>query len=134
MFVLSSTGEGEPPDNARSFWRFLVRKTHPKDLMARLKFTILGSASFPPPCALLASPSASPCSLVVMTIGGDDTTGAGLGDTNYETYQQMPRRLEERLLELGAACFYKRGEADDATGCLHPAPCLLVSSHFALST
>jgi sulfite reductase alpha subunit-like flavoprotein len=54
VFVLSSTGEGEPPDNARSFWRFLVRKTHPKDLMARLKFTILGSASFPLPCALLA--------------------------------------------------------------------------------
>jgi hypothetical protein len=76
-------------------------------------------------------------SVTVLTDGDDDgddgTTGAGLGDTNYETYQQMPRRLEERLLELGAACFYKRGEADDATGCLHPAPCLLVS-HFALST
>jgi sulfite reductase alpha subunit-like flavoprotein len=55
---------------------------------------------------------------------------AGLGDTNYETYQQMPRRLEERLLELGAACFYKRGEADDATGCLH----LLLGSRLALCT
>jgi sulfite reductase alpha subunit-like flavoprotein len=43
VFVLSSTGEGEPPDNARSFWRFLARKTHPKDLMARLKFTVLGT-------------------------------------------------------------------------------------------
>jgi sulfite reductase alpha subunit-like flavoprotein len=43
---------------------------------------------------------------------------AGLGDTNYETYQQMPRRLEERLLELSATCIYKRGEADDATGCV----------------
>ena len=69
VFVLSSTGEGEPPDNARSFWRFLVRKTHPKDLMARLKLTILGSASFPPPCALPASPSASPCSLMVVMMG-----------------------------------------------------------------
>ncbi len=40
----------------------------------------------------------------------------GLGDTNYETYQAMPRRLDKRLTELGASTFYPRGEADDATG------------------
>lgn len=40
----------------------------------------------------------------------------GLGDTNYDTYQGFPRSLYEQMVHLGATDFYRRGEADDATG------------------
>ncbi len=43
VFVVSSTGQGDPPDNALSFWRFLSRRTHPPNLLADLRYTVLGS-------------------------------------------------------------------------------------------
>lgn len=41
---------------------------------------------------------------------------AGLGDTNYDTYQGFPRKLYKRMVELGAKPFQERVEADEATG------------------
>eukprot|EP00736_Rhodelphis_marinus_P012406 Rmarinus@m.17774 len=40
----------------------------------------------------------------------------GLGDTNYSTYQGVPRTVDKNLSRLGAVSFYKRGEADEAMG------------------
>jgi len=42
IIVCSTTGEGEPPETARKFWRWLKKKTHPPDLLAHLRYTILG--------------------------------------------------------------------------------------------
>lgn len=39
----------------------------------------------------------------------------GLGDSNYSSYMQMPRRLHKQLLQLGATEFLPHVEADDAT-------------------
>lgn len=39
----------------------------------------------------------------------------GLGDSNYSSYMQMPRRLRRQLLDLGAVEFLEHTEADDAT-------------------
>jgi methionine synthase reductase len=41
---------------------------------------------------------------------------AGLGDSNYDSYQGFPNSIHERLLQLGAKEFYGRGKADEATG------------------
>eukprot|EP00357_Protocruzia_adherens_P027083 CAMPEP_0114984138 /NCGR_PEP_ID=MMETSP0216-20121206/7102_1 /TAXON_ID=223996 /ORGANISM="Protocruzia adherens, Strain Boccale" /LENGTH=675 /DNA_ID=CAMNT_0002346225 /DNA_START=497 /DNA_END=2521 /DNA_ORIENTATION=- len=81
IFVLSSTGDGDCPDNGNRFMRWVCRRTQPEDLMKGVKFTVLG-----------------------------------LGDTNYNQYQKVPRKLRDRLLQLGAKTFYKCGEADEAVG------------------
>uniref|UniRef100_K3X218 Methionine synthase reductase n=1 Tax=Globisporangium ultimum (strain ATCC 200006 / CBS 805.95 / DAOM BR144) TaxID=431595 RepID=K3X218_GLOUD len=42
IVVCSTTGNGEPPDNAGKFWRFVKRRTQPKDMLQNLRFTVLG--------------------------------------------------------------------------------------------
>jgi sulfite reductase alpha subunit-like flavoprotein len=49
IFVVSTTGQGEAPDNMRRFWRFLLRKDLPSDSLRGLRFTVfgLGDSSYP---------------------------------------------------------------------------------------
>ncbi|XP_028128988.1 NADPH-dependent diflavin oxidoreductase 1 isoform X1 [Diabrotica virgifera virgifera] len=42
IFVCATTGQGEEPDNMKSFWRFLLRKNLPPDILCRLKFGVFG--------------------------------------------------------------------------------------------
>ncbi|GLD92694.1 hypothetical protein PINS_up001273 [Pythium insidiosum] len=42
VVVCSTTGNGDPPDNAAKLWRFLKRRTQPKDLLQHVVFTVLG--------------------------------------------------------------------------------------------
>lgn len=42
IFVLSTSGQGDFPDNASSFWRFLLKKSLPENFLASINFTILG--------------------------------------------------------------------------------------------
>ncbi|TYZ67366.1 hypothetical protein PybrP1_010469 [[Pythium] brassicae (nom. inval.)] len=42
IVVCSTTGNGDPPDNAGKFWRFVKRRSQPSDLLAKLRFTVLG--------------------------------------------------------------------------------------------
>ncbi|CAG8446332.1 17285_t:CDS:2 [Acaulospora colombiana] len=72
IFVVSNTGDGDPPDNATKFFRFL-RKNKSKTFLS-------------------------------------------LGDTNYSNFNNTAKRLEKKLLELGASPFYGKGLADDAAG------------------
>ncbi|KAI9594384.1 hypothetical protein BDF19DRAFT_423475 [Syncephalis fuscata] len=41
VFVVSTTGDGDPPDNSLKFWRWLRRNKQP-DLLAHIKYAILG--------------------------------------------------------------------------------------------
>uniref|UniRef100_A0A1Y1KHU1 NADPH-dependent diflavin oxidoreductase 1 n=3 Tax=Photinus pyralis TaxID=7054 RepID=A0A1Y1KHU1_PHOPY len=41
IFICSTTGQGEEPDNMKSFWRFLLRKNLPPNLLS-LRFAVLG--------------------------------------------------------------------------------------------
>ncbi|TMS34194.1 hypothetical protein L596_001833 [Steinernema carpocapsae] len=81
VIVISSTGDGDPPENASRFMRRICRKTLPADFLANTRFALLG-----------------------------------LGDSNYSTYQGVPKKLEKQLLALGAKSILKRGEADDQVG------------------
>eukprot|EP00198_Chlamydomonas_reinhardtii_P004798 XP_001694134.1 NADPH-dependent flavin reductase [Chlamydomonas reinhardtii] len=49
VFVTATTGQGEPPDNMRRFWRFLLRKSLPPDSLAGLRFGVfgLGDSGYP---------------------------------------------------------------------------------------
>lgn len=42
IFVVSTTGEGEPPDHALRYWRKLKRKTLPSDFLKHINYTLLG--------------------------------------------------------------------------------------------
>jgi sulfite reductase alpha subunit-like flavoprotein len=42
VFVASSTGDGEAPDNMSSFWKFLLRKSLPKGLLQDLQMAVFG--------------------------------------------------------------------------------------------
>lgn len=42
VFVCATTGQGDQPDNMLKFWRFLLKRTLPKDLLRALNFGVLG--------------------------------------------------------------------------------------------
>ncbi|KAJ2610636.1 NAPDH-dependent diflavin reductase [Coemansia sp. RSA 1365] len=42
IFVCSTTGQGEEPDNMKRFWRFLLRKSIPHDALDGLSFAVFG--------------------------------------------------------------------------------------------
>ncbi|KAI9220085.1 NADPH-dependent diflavin oxidoreductase 1 [Blastocladiella britannica] len=48
IFVCSTMGQGEEPDNMKSFWRFLLLKAHSSTVLANLQFTVfaLGDSSY----------------------------------------------------------------------------------------
>ncbi|GFR48013.1 hypothetical protein Agub_g9842 [Astrephomene gubernaculifera] len=47
--VTSTTGQGDPPDNMRRFWRFLLRRSLPPDSLAACSFAVfgLGDSGYP---------------------------------------------------------------------------------------
>ncbi|XP_037548196.1 NADPH-dependent diflavin oxidoreductase 1 [Nematolebias whitei] len=49
VFVCSTTGEGDPPDNMKNFWRFLFKKSLPAASLSRLDCAVLGlgDSSYP---------------------------------------------------------------------------------------
>ncbi|XP_008322669.1 NADPH-dependent diflavin oxidoreductase 1 [Cynoglossus semilaevis] len=49
VFVCATTGQGDPPDNMRNFWRFLFRKSLPAGSLSRLDCAVLGlgDSSYP---------------------------------------------------------------------------------------
>lgn len=48
VFVCSTTGQGDEPDNMKRFWKFLLRKSLPSNSLAKLKFGVLalGDSSY----------------------------------------------------------------------------------------
>ncbi|KAI8048571.1 hypothetical protein BDF22DRAFT_746813 [Syncephalis plumigaleata] len=42
VFIVSTTGQGEEPDNMKKFWRFLLRKDLPKNVLSQLEYSVFG--------------------------------------------------------------------------------------------
>lgn len=42
LCVCSTTGDGVEPDNMQKFWKFIMRKSLPKDCMSTVKFSVVG--------------------------------------------------------------------------------------------
>jgi sulfite reductase alpha subunit-like flavoprotein len=78
VFVVSTTGDGDAPENMRSAWRSLLRKTLAKDWLQGVQIAVFG-----------------------------------LGDSSYAKYNAVARRLQARLLQLGANEIIERGLGDD---------------------
>ncbi|XP_071309906.1 NADPH-dependent diflavin oxidoreductase 1 isoform X2 [Agelaius tricolor] len=49
VFVCATTGQGDPPDNMKMFWRFLFRKSLPASSLCQLDYAVLGlgDSSYP---------------------------------------------------------------------------------------
>ncbi|XP_035292077.1 NADPH-dependent diflavin oxidoreductase 1 isoform X1 [Anguilla anguilla] len=49
VFVCATTGQGDPPDNMKKFWRFIFRKSLPAGSLCRLDCAVLGlgDSSYP---------------------------------------------------------------------------------------
>ncbi|KAE8886545.1 NADPH-dependent diflavin oxidoreductase 1 [Phytophthora fragariae] len=78
VFVVSTTGDGEAPENMRNAWRGLLRKTLGPQWLAGVRIAVFG-----------------------------------LGDSSYAKYNAVARRLQARLLQLGASELIDRGLGDD---------------------
>lgn len=77
VFIVATTGDGDPPSTMTSAWRFLLRKDLPAGSLSALKFTVFG-----------------------------------LGDSSYDKFNAMAKKLTQRLLDLGATLFHKIGLGD----------------------
>ncbi|KAG7401195.1 NADPH-dependent diflavin oxidoreductase 1 [Phytophthora boehmeriae] len=78
VFVVSTTGDGEAPENMRRSWRALLRKTLGSEWLTGVRIAVFG-----------------------------------LGDSSYAKYNAVARRLQARLLQLGASELIDRGLGDD---------------------
>lgn len=48
VIIISTTGNGDPPENADKGWRALKRRTQPKDLLKHITYAVL--VRHRPPC------------------------------------------------------------------------------------
>ena len=78
IFICSTTGQGEEPDNMKSAWKFLLRCDLPPNSLENTLFTVLG-----------------------------------LGDSSYQKFNFVAKRLEKRLKQLGATPLYPLTLADE---------------------
>lgn len=77
VFIVATTGDGDPPATMINSWRFLLRKDLPSGSLSQLKFTVFG-----------------------------------LGDSTYDKFNAMAKKLTQRCLDLGASLFHKVGLGD----------------------
>jgi len=78
VYVTSTTGQGEEPDNMKKSWRLLLRKNLPPDSLACQQFGVLG-----------------------------------LGDSGYVKFNLVAKKLNKRLIQLGASQLLPPGLGDD---------------------
>ncbi|CAI5742179.1 unnamed protein product [Peronospora destructor] len=78
IFTVSTTGDGEAPENMRHSWRYLLQKNLGTQWLVGVRIAVFG-----------------------------------LGDSSYAKYNAVARRLQGRLLQLGASELIERGLGDD---------------------
>jgi len=106
VFVVSTTGDGDPPDTAQKFVRKIKNKSLPHDHLSHLRYALLGKMVFLS-CKCELHPSALFFNAVIY---------AALGDTNYANFCNGGKTIDSLLQRLGANHFYATGHADDGTG------------------
>ncbi|KAM3332307.1 hypothetical protein ACQJBY_027861 [Aegilops geniculata] len=78
VFVVSTTGQGDPPDSMKGFWRYLLKKDLGARWLEGLRFAVFG-----------------------------------LGDSGYQKYNLPAKKIDRRLLQLGAEIIIEIGLGDD---------------------
>nr|CAD1824092.1 unnamed protein product [Ananas comosus var. bracteatus] len=78
VFVVSTTGQGDPPDSMKVFWRFLLQRNLGNQWLEGLNYAVFG-----------------------------------LGDSGYQKYNFAAKKLDRRLVDLGAKPIIEKGLGDD---------------------
>uniref|UniRef100_A0ACD5W444 Uncharacterized protein n=1 Tax=Avena sativa TaxID=4498 RepID=A0ACD5W444_AVESA len=78
VFVVSTTGQGDPPDSMKGFWRYLLKKELGARWLEGLRYAVFG-----------------------------------LGDSGYQKYNFAAKKIDRRLLQLGAEPIIEIGLGDD---------------------
>ncbi|GAB1606870.1 NADPH-dependent diflavin oxidoreductase 1 isoform X1 [Argonauta hians] len=78
VFVCATTGNGDPTDNMKLFWKFILKKSLPSDSLCSLNYAVLG-----------------------------------LGDSSYQKYNVVAKKLFRRLQQLGGEPVQPVGLGDD---------------------
>lgn len=81
VFVCATTGQGDPPDNMKLFWRFLFRKNLPPGSLCRLDYAVLGlgDSSYPK-----FNFVAKKLHKRVLQLGGNPLLPVALGDDQHD--------------------------------------------------
>ena len=126
VFILSTTGDGEPPDNALRFVKRIKKKNLSTDHYKHLCYALLGKfyqAVWGSALALFVARyiCENHSSLSEQFLAGEifivlPLSAPALGDTNYANFCNCGKTVERRLQELGATQFYAAGYADDGVG------------------
>ncbi len=82
LFICSTTGIGEEPNNMKKFWKFIRRKDLPNDSLTSVRIAVIG-----------------------------------MGDSSYQKYNFVAKKLYKRLLELGAIGLTQLVLGDDQHDC-----------------
>ncbi|KAM6337556.1 NADPH-dependent diflavin oxidoreductase 1 isoform 2-T2 [Alca torda] len=81
VFVCATTGQGDPPDNMKMFWRFLFRKNLPPSSLCQLDYAVLGlgDSSYPK-----FNFVAKKLHKRVLQLGGNPLLPVALGDDQHD--------------------------------------------------
>ncbi|XP_075295426.1 NADPH-dependent diflavin oxidoreductase 1 isoform X3 [Opisthocomus hoazin] len=81
VFVCATTGQGDPPDNMKMFWRFLFRKNLPSGSLCQLDYAVLGlgDSSYPK-----FNFVAKKLHKRVLQLGGNPLLPVALGDDQHD--------------------------------------------------
>ena len=119
FIVISTQGQGEPPDNARTFYSTIMRRSLPSTLLAHTHFSLfaLGDSSYPIYNAagrrvyqrLLELGALSICRRGM----GDDQDANGYEDGWSEWRDELWRRMEEQVEWLASRSDEEKRESRD---------------------
>ncbi|XP_032088836.1 NADPH-dependent diflavin oxidoreductase 1 isoform X1 [Thamnophis elegans] len=81
VFVCATTGQGDPPDNMKNFWKFLFRKNLPPTSLCQMDYAVLGlgDSSYPK-----FNFVAKKLHRRLLQLGGSPLAPAALGDDQHD--------------------------------------------------
>jgi sulfite reductase alpha subunit-like flavoprotein len=102
VFLVSTTGDGEPPSNMIRFWRFMLRKDLPRDSLGKLRFAVFG---FGDSSYVKFNAAARRLRVRLKQLSAIEVVSIGLGDDQSDMgvemmFDKWRRDLWKCLLEL----------------------------------
>ena len=121
VVVISTTGNGEPPENAGRFVRFLSRKTTPTDTLQHVSFSVLGlgDTNYDQFCN-----AGKVLDKKMAALGGTRAKPLACADEATGLEQVCEPWTESILTDITKACFSDFNSGDDSKTTDNPVPVL----------
>ncbi|CAI5952368.1 unnamed protein product [Closterium sp. NIES-65] len=82
VLVVATAGQGEVPSSMKRFWRYLLRRSLPRDWLGGTRYAVFG-----------------------------------LGDSAYQHFNAAAKKVDRRMMDVGAVPLLPRGLGDDQHPC-----------------